>query len=204
MNSKAIEEIPKDLIGKIKFTFREFFSIPKDASLKRAAIGAFLVYLPEIPAYFIPSFTQSKNTGCAKDLKHGEGVRGLLTGCLEGLAVGAIALKEKLSVKRVVPFMLLGAGLQFMSSLVMPRLGEKLGTFAYNKRKYTEKLGEIIDIPFGNDPQGEVLTQIQTSQKPQAPAQITAPQKPQALASNQVQFKGAMPYNQFNRGSLKI
>lgn len=184
MNSAKKVEIPKDLVGKVKYTFREFFSVPEKTSLKRAAIGAFLVYLPEIPAYFIPSFTQAKNTGGAKDLKRGEGVRGLITGGLEGLAVGAIALKEKLSPRTVVPFMLLGAALQFASSLVMPRLGEKLGQFAYNKRKYKEKLEEIIDIPFTGDQN--------------QPTQLTTPN------SNQPQFKGAMPYGAFNRGSLKI
>lgn len=205
MNSPIKEEIPKNLLDRVKHTFREFFSIPKNASMKRAAIGAFLVYLPEIPAYFIPSFTQAKNSGCAKDLKHGEGVRGLITGGLEGLAVGAIALKEKLSVKNVIPFILLGSALQFLSSLIMPRLGEKLGTFAYNKRKYAEKLEEIIDLPFGSDP---TQPQVQALQKPQTMASLQAkpqaPQSPQVPNINQPQFKGAMAYNQFHRGSLKI
>lgn len=183
MNPVKPDIMPHDLMGKVKFTFREFFSIPEDASIKRAAIGAFLVYLPEIPAYFIPSFTQAKNTGCAKDLKQGEGIRGLVTGGLEGLAVGAIALKGNLTTKRVVPFVLLGSVLQFMSSLIMPRIGEKAGTFVYNKRVYANKINEVVEIPFGSDP-----TQTQ----------LTTPN------NNSPQFKGRLPYSKFPSCNLKI
>lgn len=204
MNSIKTDIQPKNLYEGAKQVVGKFFSIDEKWSWKRNLLGAFLVYLPEIPAYFIPSYTQSKNTGCAKDLKHGEGIRGLITGGLEGLAVGAIVSGKEMSVKKIAPYFLLGAILQFGSSLVLPIIGEKVGKFAYNKRKYTQKLEEIIDIPFGNELQGQVPGQIQVSQKPQTPAQLATPQKPQSPASNQQQFKGLMPYNQFNRGSLKI
>lgn len=190
-----------DLFSKAKQVVSKFFSINEDWNWKRNLKGAFLVYLPEIPTYFIPSYTQSKKTGCAKDLKHGEGIRGLLTGMLEGVAVGAIVSGKDMKAGKIVPFALLGAAIQLMSSLTLPKVGEKVGTFVYNKRKYAEKLEEIIDIPFGNEPTPE---QLKTLQKPQTPAQLTAPQKPQAPNTNQPQFKGAMPYNQFNRGSLRV
>lgn len=199
-----------DFLGKAKQVVGKFFSIDENWSWKRNLLGAFLVYCPEIPAYFIPSYTQAKNTGCAKDLKHGEGVRGLITGGLEGLAVGAIVSGKEMSFKKIAPFFALGAILQFGSSLVLPKIGEKVGTFVHNKRKYAEKLEEIIDIPFGSDP---TTAQLQTAQKPQVPIQLSAPQRPQspqkpqatqAPNANQPQFKGVMPYNQFNRGSLKV
>lgn len=197
---KSLSEGAKKVVGK-------FFSIDENWSWKRNLFGAFLVYCPEIPAYFIPSYTQAKNTGCAKDLKHGEGVRGLVTGGLEGLAVGAIVSGKDMTARKIAPYFVLGAAIQFMSSLILPKVGEKVGTFVYNKRKYAEKLEEIIDIPFGNEPTAEQLTALQ---KPQTPAQLAAPQKsqspqkPQAPNANQPQFKGVMPYNQFNRGSLKV
>lgn len=198
------EETPKNLYGLFKQVGGKFFSTSKEWSLRRNIIGAFLVYLPEIPAYFIPSYTQAKNTGCAKDLKHGEGVRGLVTGGLEGLAVGAIVSGKEMSVKKIAPYFVLGAAIQFMSSLILPKIGEKFGTFAYNKRKYAEKLEEIIDLPFGNEPTPE---QLQTIQKPPViasiqpkPQTLQKPQAPQAPISNQQQFKGAMPYG----GSLKV
>lgn len=197
---KCFSESFKKVVGK-------FFSINEKWSWKRNLFGAFLVYCPEIPAYFIPSYTQSKKTGTAKDLKHGEGIRGLVTGGLEGLAVGAIVSGKEMTTGKIAPYFVLGAVLQFMSSLILPKVGEKVGTFVYNKRKYAEKLEEIIDIPFGNEPTPEQLTALQ---KPQTPAQLSAPQKtqspqkPQAPNASQAQFKGAVPYNQFNRGNLKV
>lgn len=208
MNSAKIDIKPNGVLDLIKEVGGKFFSTNKEWSWKRNLIGALLVYCPEIPAYFIPSYTQSKNTGCAKDLKHGEGVRGLLTGGLEGLAVGAIVSGKEMSVKKITPYFLLGAVLQFASSLVLPVIGEKVGKFVYNKRKYAEKLEEIIDIPFGSDPtQPQVPAQLSAPQKPQspqAPALLAAPQKPQAPKNNPVQFKGSMQYNVISRGNLKI
>lgn len=173
-----------DFFSKAKQVVGKFFSIDEGWSWKRNLLGAFLVYLPEIPAYFIPSYTQAKNTGGAKDLKHGEGIRGLITGALEGLAVGAIVSGKKMSFEKIAPFALFGAVVQLFSSLTLPIIGEKVGAFAYNKRKYAEKLEEIIDIPFTGD---------QTQ-----PTQLANPN------SNQPQFKGAMPYAKPYSGSLKI
>lgn len=194
----------RDLFSKAKQVVGKFFSIDENWTWQRNLLGAFLVYLPEIPTYFIPSYTQAKKTGCAKDLKHGEGIRGILTGMLEGVAVGAIVSGKDMKAGKIVPFALLGATIQLMSSLTLPKIGEKVGAFVYNKRKYAEKLEEIIDIPFGSDP---TTAQLQAAQKLQAPVQVSAskkPQAPQAPNANQPQFKGSMPYNQFNRGNLKI
>lgn len=187
--------------SKAKQVVGKFFSIDGSWSWGRNLLGAFLVYCPEIPAYFIPSYTQAKKTGSAKDLKHGEGVRGLITGGLEGLAVGAIVSGKKMSAQKIAPYFVLGATIQFMSSLILPKIGEKVGTFVYNKHKYAEKLEEIIDIPFGNEP---TPAQLQATQNPQAPAQLSAPQKPNSPNNNTAQFKGAMPYVKVNSGSLKI
>lgn len=217
---KAIKDLKldfepkKDFLDKAKQVVGKFFSIDENWTWKRNLFGAFLVYLPEIPAYFIPSYTQAKKTGTAKDLKHGEGVRGLITGGLEGLAVGAIVSGKEMSPRKIAPFFLLGAIIQFGSSLVLPRIGEKVGTLVYNKHKYAEKLEEIIDIPFSGDPnQPTQLTSPQKIQAPaltaatpntQAQAQLNAPQNPQTPTSIQPQFKGSMPYNKFYSGSLKV
>lgn len=201
VNPIKAEEIPKGISNTFKNVFNEFFSTKKEWTMRRNIIGAFLVYLPEIPAYFIPSYTQSKNTGCAKDLKHGEGIRGLLTGGLEGMAVGAIVSKEHIRAGKIIPFAIFGAAVQLMSSLILPKIGEKVGTFVYNKRKYAEKLEEIIDLPFGSDP---TQPQVQVVQKPQAPAQLAAPQKPQLPNNNNpMQFKGNVHYNIYS-ANLKI
>lgn len=203
MNSTKIDIKPSGVLDSIKEVGGKFFSTNKEWSWKRNLIGAFLVYCPEIPAYFIPSYTQSKNTGCAKDLKHGEGIRGLMTGGLEGLAVGAIVSGKEMSVKKIAPYFLLGAIIQFGSSLVLPIIGEKVGKFVYNKHKYAQKLEELIDIPFGNEPTPEQFQAMQKLQTPQTPAQLAAPQKPQAPNNNPVQFKGNMHYNIYS-GNLKI
>ena len=182
MNPVIPEKMPKGLYEGTKQVIGKFFSINEKWSWKRNLVGALMVYCPEIPAYFIPSYTQAKQTGSAKDLKHGEGIRGLLTGGLEGIAVGALVSGKDMKAGKIVPYMLLGAALQLMSSLMLPRVGEKVGTFVYNKHKYAQKLEEIIDIPFGNEP---------------TPAQL---QKPQALSNNPPQFKGRLPYS----GSLSV
>lgn len=184
MGSVKPEEMPKGVYEAIKFVFGKFFSTSKEWSWKRNLIGALMVYCPEIPTYFIPAYTQAKGTGSAKDLKKGEGIRGLLTGGLEGMAVGAIVSGKEMKAKQIIPFVLFGAVVQLISSLTLPLVGEKVGKFAYNKRKYAEKLEQIVDIPFSGE-------------QPQQ-AQIAAPN------SNQPQFKGASPYGKTYSGNLKI
>lgn len=103
-------------------------------SLGKNTFAACLVILPEIPAYFIPSFNQAKATGDAKAIKNGEGARGLITGGLEGLAVGSITATKTLGPAHLIPFILFGAGLQFISSKVFPIVGEKIGKIVYNDK----------------------------------------------------------------------
>ena len=111
----------------------DFLAMDKSWSAGRNILGALMVDLPEWPAYFIPSFTQAKNTGDAKNLKKGEGIRGLLTGGLEGLAVGALISGEKLNAKKLGMCIAFGAGMQFISSKIFPIIGEKIGSLIYHK-----------------------------------------------------------------------
>ena len=126
----------------------KFFGLNENWSLgKNLFIGA-LVQLPDIPSYFMPAYTQSKSTGDAKALKKGEGTRGLLTGSLEGVAVGALVSGRKL-VKNpltMVPYILLGAGVQFISSKIFPFIGEKAGQYFYRKNHPSPNTKIISDL----------------------------------------------------------
>lgn len=110
----------------------------------RNIAGFFMVHAPEYPTYTIPAYTQAKETGDAKALKKGEGARGLITGALEGVAVGALVSGAKLRVKEMIPYMILGAGLQYFSSKFFPWIAEKAGRVAYNKKM--KKLGFNPDV----------------------------------------------------------
>lgn len=123
----------KGFVDGFKHIFYNFLAMDESWTRKRNILGALMVDLPEWPAYFIPSFTQAKTTGDAKDLKKGEGIRGLLTGGLEGLAVGALISGKDLKRKELIPCIAFGAGLQFISSKVFPIIGEKMGSFIYHK-----------------------------------------------------------------------
>lgn len=111
-----------------------FFGMNKCWNWKRNVGGIFMVHCPEYPTYFIPSYTQAKATGDATELKKGEGPRGLITGGLEGIAVGALVSGEILKPGEMIPYVVLGAGLQLFSSKFFPWLGEKVGRYVYNKR----------------------------------------------------------------------
>jgi len=112
-----------------------FFGMDDNWPVWRNLLGGLMVHSPEYPTYFIPAFTQAKAAGEAKDLKKGEGVRGLLTGALEGIAVGALVSGKKLKFGEMGPYILMGAGLQYFSSKVFPWLGEKMGRQIYNNKK---------------------------------------------------------------------
>lgn len=124
-----------DNTKKIKQIFYEFFGMRKNWNWKRNVLGLFMVHAPEYPTYLIPAYTQAKATGSAKDLKKGEGLRGVLTGMLEGLAVGALVSGEKLKLKEMIPFIALGAGLQYFSSQFFPWIAEKVGKYNYLKNQ---------------------------------------------------------------------
>lgn len=112
-----------------------FFAMDENWPIGRCLLGAFMVHLPEYPTYIIPAFTQAKATGEAKELKKGEGIRGLLTGGLEGVAIGALVSGKNIKVKEMGPYILLGASLQLFSSKVFPWVGEKIGRSMYLMNK---------------------------------------------------------------------
>lgn len=131
VNPKKLIETFENKFPTAYNTTMEFFGMKKKWLCKRNLLGAFLVIIPEIPAYFIPAFSQARATGDATDIKKGEGPRGLITGGLEGVAVSAIVAGEKITLKHIYPFVILGAGLQFVSSKVFPIVGEKFGRMIY-------------------------------------------------------------------------
>lgn len=110
-----------------------FFGMNDHWPLKRNLLGAFMVHCPEYPTYFIPAYSQAKAKGEAQDLKKGEGYRGAIVGGLEGVAVGALVSGKKLKFGEMIPYILLGMGLQYFSSKVFPWLGEKLGRMVYER-----------------------------------------------------------------------
>ena len=196
--TQVIENIEKTL----KETFGEFLGLKEGGSLKRNLLGSMLVMLPEVPAYFIPAYSEAKSTGNAENVKKGEGARGLLSGALEGLAVGAIVSTAKdekllqkfaalantvidnvkdekvvdlakksfknvkdvkitengravvetakdLSFKRILPFVIVGASIQFVSSKIFPIIGEKIGKAAYKKNQaaISEQAPKLAENP---------------------------------------------------------
>ena len=117
----------------LKEIFFNFFGMNENWSLGRNILGGLMVHCPEWPTYFIPAYTQAKATGDASELKKGEGPRGLITGGLEGIAVGALVSGRILKPKEMVPYIILGAALQLFSSKLFPWLGEKIGRIEYDK-----------------------------------------------------------------------
>lgn len=142
----ALEVIKNDKMYDVKTTknlkeiFFNFFGMNKNWKLGRNIGGMFMVHCPEYPTYFIPSFSQSKDTGEASHVKKGEIPRGLITGGLEGIAVGALVSGEKLRGKEMIPYVFLGAGLQLISCTLFPWLGEKCGKYLYNKKMIKQGL----------------------------------------------------------------
>jgi len=116
-----------------KEIFFNFFGMNENWPLGRNILGALMVHCPEWPTYFIPAYTQAKSSGDAHELKKGEGARGLITGGLEGIAVGALVSGRMLKPKEMGPYIVLGAALQLFSSKLFPWLGEKLGKIQYDK-----------------------------------------------------------------------
>lgn len=136
----ALEVIKNDKMYDVKTTknlkevFFNFFGMNKNWKWGRNIGGMFMVHCPEYPTYFIPSYSQSKDTGEASHVKKGEIPRGLITGGLEGIAVGALVSGEILRPKEMIPYVFLGAGLQMISCTLFPWLGEKCGKYLYNKK----------------------------------------------------------------------
>lgn len=147
LSEDASSLIPKDSSKvlkenkNLKEIFYHFFGMNNNWKWGRNLLGGFMVHSPEYPTYFIPAYTQASATGEAKDLKKGEGPRGIITGMLEGIAVGALVSGERLKLGEMIPYIILGAGLQLFSSKVFPWLGEKMGKIRYEKKmKFQAKL----------------------------------------------------------------
>lgn len=134
-----------------------FFGMNSLWSNPRNWLGFFMVHAPEYPTYLIPAFTQARATGDAKELKKGEGYRGLFTGGLEGIAVGALVSGNKLRTKEMIPYIILGAGLQLFSSKFFPWVAEKAGRAVYNKNLRNQTPPQVAPKP-------EVLEYIQSLQ----------------------------------------
>lgn len=130
--NKSESKSPKEI-------FYHFFGMNEAWPIGRNLLGGLMVHSPEWPTYFIPAYTQAKATGDASDLKKGEGPRGLITGGLEGIAVGALVSGRLLKPKEMGPYIILGAALQLFSSKLFPWIGEKMGQ-AYYKRNGLQAL----------------------------------------------------------------
>lgn len=172
----------------LKDIFYNFFGMNEKWPLGRNLLGGFMVHFPEYPTYFLPAYNQTKATGDAGDLKKGEGARGLITGGLEGVAVGALVSGRFLKVKEMVPYIILGASLQLLSSKLFPWLGEKMGGYVYRKRMSENPNKSLPQIDIAENRDVEPLSFSQT-----VPSKVlTTP------------FKGICLYNKPSMGSLKI
>lgn len=147
----------------LKDVFYNFFGMHENWPAGRNLTGCFLVGLPEYPAYFLPAYTQSKTTGDAKELRKGEGTRGLITGCLEGIAVGALVSGRKVNFRGLLPYVALGMSMQFFSSKVFPYIGEKAGQHVY---KRNQAMHPNPDNPIMKPP---LIVDNQALAKPQPP-----------------------------------
>lgn len=185
LSEDAINDLPKDKVSQIKETksakeiFFHFFGMNDNWKLGRNLAGGFMVHAPEYPTYFIPAFTQARATGDATEMKKGEGPRGIITGMLEGVAVGALVSGGKIKAREMGPYIVLGAALQLFSSKVFPWLGEKMGQQFYHKRQEANKKNLEVQNP--------VKESVQPVQKPEKPA-----------------FKGRNLYNSYPTGNLRI
>lgn len=129
--------------GLIRSTLHEAYGIAEKTPLRKNAIAATICYLPCIPNYMIPAYSQTVETGSAKGVKKREGLRGILTGALDGAAIGAITARGmKLTFKRVAVFAAVMACADYISSKFLPILGEKLGKMVYNMKQKKNKLAQ--------------------------------------------------------------
>lgn len=152
-----------------------FFGMDENWPIWRSLLGGFLVHSPEYPTYFIPAFTQAKATGDAKELKKGEGPRGLITGGLEGVAVGALVSGKNIwNPREMLPYIVLGAALQLFSSKVFPWIGEKTGRLVYftrrNKIFHSSSVHEDFET-FHNKPKQKIAEFKGTNNPTEKPKQ---------------------------------
>lgn len=171
-----------------KEIFYNFFGMNENWKWGRNIAGMIMVHCPEYPTYFIPSFSQAKATGSAGHIKNGEMARGLITGGLEGIAVGGLVSGAKIKPREMVPYMILGAALQLLSSVLFPWLGEKSGRILYNKKMAKNGL---------NAAKSESQNPIKLSEQ-ETKTQVGA-------KKNEVpKFAGKTPYSNIYSSGLKI
>lgn len=175
-----------------KEIFYHFFGMNENWKWGRNILGMVMVHCPEYPTYFIPTYSQTKETGNCGHVKKGEKFRGLLTGGLEGLAVGALVSGAKLKGKEMVPYIVLGAGLQLLSSMLFPWLGEVTGKQVYKKKVAS---GEIDPSKVSFKALG--AGNLHDPDNPIKPDNPDNPKKPPA-------FSGRIPYNNVYSSRLKI
>lgn len=184
--------------------FYNFFGMNKNWKTGRNILGLVMVHCPEYPTYFIPTYSQTSQTGNPGHVKKGEKIRGLLTGGLEGLAVGALVSGEKLKGREMVPYIALGAGLQLLSSLLFPWLGEIVGKRVYKNRVASGKIvpGASFQKKFD---QSIGVNEVQKT-PPDIPVKLDNPLKPVNPDNPHPPptFSGRIPYNNIYSCRLKI
>ncbi len=124
----------------------EFFGMNEGWHWKRNLLGILMVHALECPTYFLPAYNQAKATGDAKILKKGEGIRGLLTGMLDGLAIGALVSGAKIRLKEIVPFIIIGGATQYIAAKFLPWIAENAGRQTYLKTQKKSILKQTADI----------------------------------------------------------
>ncbi|OGI19919.1 MAG: hypothetical protein A2287_10060 [Candidatus Melainabacteria bacterium RIFOXYA12_FULL_32_12] len=128
----------------VKTSFQESLGIISGKSRKENAVAAALTFAPNIPAYLMPSYFQASKAGNAENIEKSEGLRGIITGGLDGAVIGALTARKKaLTPKRISIFIGIGALLDYISSRILPPLGEKLGKKVYQLGQDKNKTAEV-------------------------------------------------------------
>ena len=131
----------------IQTSIYESLGIMSGKNGKRNAIAAALTFAPNIPSYVIPAYSQASKTGDAENIEKLEGIRGVLTGGLDGAAIGALtARKNGLTAQRIGIFIGIGALLDYISSTILPPLGERLGKKVYQLKQDKNKTDETKPV----------------------------------------------------------
>jgi len=123
----------------LKTATHQTFGIDPTKNLTRNAVATILVMAPNIPTYFIPSYSEAVKTGSAKNVKKNEGLRGILTGGMDGAAAGALtAIGQKITFKRIAVFTALGMVIDWVASKVLSNMGKSVGITIYRKNRKNE------------------------------------------------------------------
>lgn len=142
----------RKILKPIGNTASEAFGQVKDVGFKTNTIAACITFAPNVPAYFMPAFNQASATGGAKELREKEGYRGILTGLIEGASYGMVTnavlasnettkrtvnnklVKRTINFKRLGCFSLFFGTIDYVYSILLSKLGEKLGKAVYKSK----------------------------------------------------------------------